>query len=53
MLLSTEVEPSFIGIGPYHVAVGMNNMAWFYKLGVNGKMNTTLCSLNNSYISLI
>ncbi|ESO89539.1 hypothetical protein LOTGIDRAFT_218902 [Lottia gigantea] len=27
-----EVEPSFLGIGPDHLGVGMNNRAWFYSL---------------------
>ncbi|XP_055855460.1 WD repeat-containing protein 19 isoform X1 [Episyrphus balteatus] len=31
--LNLEIEPSFIGIGPYHLAAGMNNHAWFYDLG--------------------
>uniref|UniRef100_A0A673LF82 WD repeat domain 19 n=1 Tax=Sinocyclocheilus rhinocerous TaxID=307959 RepID=A0A673LF82_9TELE len=31
--VAVEVEPSFIAVGPYHVAVGMNNRAWFYALG--------------------
>ncbi|XP_069781014.1 WD repeat-containing protein 19 isoform X4 [Narcine bancroftii] len=31
--VSVEVEPNFIAVGPYHVAVGMNNRAWFYILG--------------------
>ncbi|XP_030643578.1 WD repeat-containing protein 19 [Chanos chanos] len=31
-----EVEPNFIAVGPYHVAVGMNNRAWFYAIGENG-----------------
>ncbi|XP_018591517.1 WD repeat-containing protein 19 [Scleropages formosus] len=34
--VSVEVEPNFIAVGPYHVAVGMNNRAWFYGLGDNG-----------------
>lgn len=28
-----EIEPSFIGIGPYYLACGMNNHVWFYDLG--------------------
>lgn len=35
--ISVDVEPSFLGLGPYHLAVGMNNRAWFYLLGDNGK----------------
>ena len=36
-MISVDVEPSFLGIGPYHLAVGMNNRAWFYLLGDNGR----------------
>ena len=32
-MLNLEVEPSFIAIGPYHLAAGMNNHVWFYDLG--------------------
>lgn len=31
--VSLEIEPSFIAIGPYHFACGMNNHIWFYDLG--------------------
>lgn len=48
--VSVEVEPSFVAIGVYHLAVGMNNRAWFYALGENSKhkfsslkTNTALC----------
>ena len=37
MAITIEVEPSFLGIGPYHVGVGMNNRAWFYVLGDNSE----------------
>ncbi|XP_078116158.1 WD repeat-containing protein 19 [Sander vitreus] len=30
--IEVEVEPTFIAMGTYHVAVGMNNRAWFYAL---------------------
>uniref|UniRef100_A0A8C6ZLX4 WD repeat-containing protein 19 n=1 Tax=Nothoprocta perdicaria TaxID=30464 RepID=A0A8C6ZLX4_NOTPE len=35
LTVSVEVEPSFVAIGVYHLAVGMNNRAWFYALGEN------------------
>lgn len=34
--LKIDVEPSFLAIGPYHLAVGMNNRAWFYGFGERG-----------------
>ncbi|XP_049544255.1 WD repeat-containing protein 19 [Anopheles darlingi] len=33
VLVSLEIEPSFLAIGPYHMACGMNNHVWFYDLG--------------------
>ncbi|XP_008585750.1 PREDICTED: WD repeat-containing protein 19 [Galeopterus variegatus] len=33
--VSVDVEPNFVAVGLYHLAVGMNNRAWFYILGEN------------------
>ena len=32
------VEPSFVAIGPYHIATGLNNQAYFYVLTDEGKI---------------
>ena len=32
MTISCPIEPSFIAIGPTHLAVGMNNRIWFTKV---------------------
>ncbi|CAG9766952.1 unnamed protein product [Ceutorhynchus assimilis] len=31
-IVNLDTEPAFIGIGQYHMAVGMNNRIWFYDL---------------------
>lgn len=33
--VSVHVEPNFVAVGLYHLAVGMNNRAWFYVLEEN------------------
>ncbi|KAK7804588.1 hypothetical protein U0070_015428, partial [Myodes glareolus] len=43
--VSVDVEPNFVAVGLYHLAVGMNNRAWFYVLGENGKSKSKCCSL--------
>ncbi|KAG5897933.1 hypothetical protein JTB14_014047 [Gonioctena quinquepunctata] len=30
--VSLEIEPSFIAVGQFHLAAGMNNSVWFYDL---------------------
>ena len=29
--LPVSIEPSFVSLGPFHVAVGMNNRVWYYR----------------------
>ena len=52
MAITIDVEPSFIGLGPYHLAVGMNNRAWFYLLGDQGMISIVLVLLNQSCVDL-
>ncbi|XP_075260010.1 WD repeat-containing protein 19-like isoform X2 [Convolutriloba macropyga] len=30
--IQLELEPAFLALGPFHLAVGMNNCVWFYEL---------------------
>ncbi|KAJ0402088.1 hypothetical protein ATCC90586_000273 [Pythium insidiosum] len=31
MHIAVSIEPSFVSLGPRHVAVGMNNRVWYYR----------------------
>jgi WD repeat-containing protein 19 len=31
--IELEVEPAFVGLGPSHAAVGINNSVWIYRHG--------------------
>ncbi|KAG4079385.1 hypothetical protein HA402_008077 [Bradysia odoriphaga] len=33
MIVQLEIEPTFLAVGSYHLACGMNNHIWFYDLG--------------------
>ncbi|KAL7025046.1 hypothetical protein ACKWTF_013313 [Chironomus riparius] len=33
LMVTLEIEPTFLAIGPYNLACGMNNRIWFYDLG--------------------
>ncbi|THD21180.1 hypothetical protein D915_008124 [Fasciola hepatica] len=35
-VLTTEVEPTFLGLGSKYLAIGINNRAWFYELKDTG-----------------
>uniref|UniRef100_H2YLV9 Anaphase-promoting complex subunit 4 WD40 domain-containing protein n=1 Tax=Ciona savignyi TaxID=51511 RepID=H2YLV9_CIOSA len=45
--VSIDVEPTFVACGPYHLAAGMNNRAWFYYLSEKG--NTLLLKFRYGY----
>lgn len=32
-LVTLEIEPTVLSVGPFHLAAAMNNRAWFYDLG--------------------
>ncbi|XP_023331956.1 WD repeat-containing protein 19 [Eurytemora carolleeae] len=33
IVVGADIEPAFLALGPFHLALGMNNRAWFYLLG--------------------
>lgn len=47
--VSVDVEPNFLGVGPYHLMVGMNNRAWIYTLGED----TTMLLRDREYLGTI
>ena len=36
LVAEVDLEPAFVGLGPYHVAIGMNNISYFYLITENG-----------------
>ncbi len=36
MKVPTHIEPSFMAVGPYHLAVGMNNRVWICSFSDQG-----------------
>lgn len=36
LTVNIDIEPSFLGLGPFHLLVGMNNRAWIYSLTDDG-----------------
>lgn len=63
--ITLEIEPSFIAIGPAHLACGMNNHIWLYDLGQSPNDNALLlgdreymaeikeCRLNGLYCAVL
>nr|CAD7198123.1 unnamed protein product [Timema douglasi] len=44
------VEPSWLSLGPYHCAAGLNNRAWFYELG---STDTVLILKEREYLGTV
>nr|CAD7453895.1 unnamed protein product [Timema tahoe] len=44
------VEPSWLSLGPYHCAAGLNNRAWFYELG---STDTVLMLKEREYLGTV
>ena len=44
MKLEVTVEPSFVALGPFHIAVGMNDRAWIYEIGEQGLHEGLYCT---------
>lgn len=36
MKLEVSVEPNFISLGPFHIAIGMNDRVWIHDIGEQG-----------------
>ncbi|XP_050543310.1 WD repeat-containing protein 19 isoform X2 [Daktulosphaira vitifoliae] len=65
--VTAEIEPTFLGIGPFHLAVGMNNRIWYYQINTieSNKLTISLIgdqeylksikniNLNGEYISVL
>lgn len=34
--LEVSVEPNFISLGPFHIAIGMNDRVWIHEIGEQG-----------------
>ena len=46
MKLDLLVEPSVIGLGPFHIAVGINDRVWIHEIGETGMCS---CALKGKY----
>lgn len=52
IIVSLEIEPSFLAVGTFHLACGMNNHIWFYDLG-RSLADTPLLLGDREYIAEI
>ena len=40
--MDVVVEPSFVALGPFHMAVGINDRCWIYEIRDHGTYTTVL-----------
>ena len=45
MRIECPLEPAFLALGPYHLAVGMNNRVWICELANQGTVREMITSL--------
>lgn len=50
--LDIIVEPSFITLGPFHMAVGINDRAWIYEIQEDGMVHVAPTQQSYYYLSL-
>ena len=50
--VAADIEPSFLALGPFHLALGMNNRAWFYLLGETNVDLVADMQLNADYCAV-
>ncbi|XP_044727730.1 WD repeat-containing protein 19 [Chrysoperla carnea] len=50
--IKSEIEPSYISLGPYHLVCGMNNHAWFYDLTKQQQSQLQQITNNNMLLLL-
>ena len=53
MKLDIVVEPTFIALGPFHMAVGINDRAWIYNIQEHGENCVDLWSSGYEGVTVI
>ena len=51
IIVRIEIEPSHIAIGPFHLAVAMNNKIWYYSL--TGNEITSMLTSEHEYVGIV
>ena len=51
IIIDCPIEPAFLALGPFHLAVGMNNRAWICELANQGICSDGDGQCGNVYMS--